>query len=123
VDVQVFDFARVARMTVRECGTDFETIMSAQEAGLPGRGITVLQVWLDLSWPFIDAAVEVLRRKGYFFGGLLPRWFGSDGLLMQKIFQRPNWEGIHLYSDRARTLYNFAYADWLRTVASTSENA
>ncbi len=123
VDVQVFDFAKVARITVWDCGADFEETLAGQEAALARRGITVFQAWLNLSWPFVGAVTEVLRRRGYFFGGLLPRWFGTDGLLMQRTAGRPNWEGIHLFTDRARMIYNFVHADWLRVALSTSHDS
>lgn len=43
----------------------------------------------------------MLRGRGFFLRGLLPPWFDDDGLLMQKIMDRPDREGIHLYSGRA----------------------
>jgi hypothetical protein len=72
----------------------------------------VVQVWLKLTWPFIDIVVGALRDRGYFLGGLLPQWFGDDGLLMQKVLGRPNWEGIQLFSDRAMRLWDFVRSDW-----------
>lgn len=112
IGLQVFDFAGVARITVWELGDDLEATIARWEEELANRGTTVIQVWLNLSWPSIDGAVEVLRRRRYFFGGLLPRWFGTDGLLMQKVMQRPNWEGIHLHSDRGKTILEFVRRDW-----------
>ena len=116
MEVQVFDFAKVARITVGKPGTDFKAAIVQQEKALVNRGMIVFQFWLNLSWPFIDAAVEVLRKQGYFFGGLLPRWFGTDGLLMQKVMQTPNWEGIHLYSERAKKILDLVQADWSNTL-------
>jgi hypothetical protein len=68
-------------------------------------------MWLKLSWPWIGRVAALLRDKGYFFGGILPQWFGDDGLLMQKILSVPNWEEIHLFSDRARKILEFVKAD------------
>jgi hypothetical protein len=45
----------------------------------------VIQVWLKFSSPWNGKVVDILRRKGYFLGGSLPRWFDEDGLLMQKV--------------------------------------
>jgi hypothetical protein len=116
MEVQIFDFAKVARVTVGKPGIDFKMALAQQEKALVDRGVIVLQVWLNLSWPFIDGAVEVLRKQGYFFGGLLPRWFGTDGILMQKVMQEPNWEGIHLYSERAKKILDLVRADWSNTL-------
>jgi hypothetical protein len=112
IDTEIFDFAGVARVTVHEAGADFGTVFLSEEERLSGLGIQVTQVWLKLSWPWIGKAVSVLREKGYFFGGILPQWFGEDGLLMQKILPPPNWDGIHLFSERAEKILEFVKADW-----------
>ena len=109
--VQVFDFANVARVAVYEAGFDFEDIFSNEEKRFFEQGLLVVQVWLKLSCPWIDSVVQYLRRKGYFFGGALPRWFDDDGLLMQKIAGTPNWGGIQLYSDRAGKILDFVKTD------------
>jgi hypothetical protein len=114
--VQVFDFAKVARITVSKPGTDFKGALAQQEKALLDRGMIVFQLWLNLSWPFIDSVIEAARGQGYFFGGLLPRWFGTDGILMQKVMQLPNWEGIHLYSERAKKILDLVRADWSNTL-------
>jgi hypothetical protein len=111
--VQVFDFAGVARVTVNQAGEDFENLLTTKEAELLEKRVVVLQVWLKLSWPFIDKVVGMLRDRGYFLGGLLPRWFaGSDGILMQKLVEQPNWEGIHPYSERAVRILQLVKRDW-----------
>lgn len=112
IKTQVFDFAQVARLAVHEAGADFETVFDEQEKTVKEKGGTVIQVWLKLSWPWIGRAVDVLRRRGYFLGGILPRWFDVDGMLMQKIIGDPNWEGIQLYSERAKKILQAAKADW-----------
>jgi len=38
-----------------------------------------------------------------------------DGLLMQKIIGKPNWEGIQLHSDRAKMILEIARKDWETT--------
>lgn len=109
---QIFDFAKVARLAVHEAGADFERVFDEEEKKVRERGVIVLQVWVKLSWPWVDQVVELLRKRSYFLGGILPRWFDVDGLLMQKILGQPNWEQIQLYSDRARRLLEFVKADW-----------
>jgi hypothetical protein len=114
--VQVFDFAGVARVAVNEAGDDFAVLMEQKEAELLARKIVVLQVWLRLSWPFVGRLTGILRGRGYFLGGLLPRWFpGSDGILMQKLAGPPNWDGIHLYSERAAEILSIVRSDWKET--------
>lgn len=115
IDVQVFDFANVARMTLRDVGSDLDMVLTRQEEVLRERGVIVFQVWLNLSSPFIGNTVDVLRTHRYFFGGVLPGWFGTDGLLMQKVMQTPNWKGIHLFSDRAKKILDFVRKDWQET--------
>jgi len=116
IKTQVFDFAQVARLAVHNVGTDFESAFDEQEKTVKEKGGTVIQVWLKLSWPWIGRAVDVLRTRGYFLGGILPRWFDVDGMLMQKIIGDPNWEGIQLYSERAKKILEIIKKDWQRSV-------
>lgn len=109
-----FGFAHVARMTVRQAGQDFPAVFEEYERDALQKGMVVIQVWLRLSWPFIAGLTSFLNEKGYFFGGILPRWFGEDGLLMQKIAVHPNWEGIMLYSERAKHILAAVREDWQR---------
>lgn len=111
IDTQVFEFARLARITVHEAGSDFERLLVAEEQAAINRNARVIQVWLRLSWPWIGRAVDLVKDHGYFFGGILPQWFGEDGLLMQKILPSINWEGIHLSSERAQKILEFIKAD------------
>ncbi len=102
-------------MAVHEAGTDFENILEREERSAFEKGVTVLQVWLKLSWPWIEKVVDILRKRGYFLGGILPRWFDVDGMLMQKIIGKPNWEGIQLAFDRAKKILELIKADWQQT--------
>jgi len=112
-----FEFAHVARLTVRQAGQDFPAVFEGYERDALSKGMVVIQVWLKLSWPFIAGLTSFLNEKGYFFGGILPRWFGEDGILMQKIAVHPNWEGIKLYSDRAQRILAAVREDWQRVTA------
>ncbi|MHC1742349.1 MAG: hypothetical protein AB9873_04865 [Syntrophobacteraceae bacterium] len=85
VNAQIFDFANVARFAVEEAGTDFASVFEEEERTAQRAGAIVFQVWLKLSCPWISRIVDSLRSRGYFFGGVLPRWFDVDGLLMQKV--------------------------------------
>lgn len=114
-DMTVFDFAGVCRMAVHTMGSDLDTYMRKMEAEAVEQNVVVLQAWLNLGHPHVGAAVHVLRNRGYFLGGLLPRWFGEDGLLMQKILTDPCFESIQLYSDRGKQIFAMVQADWLRS--------
>ncbi|MDQ1334254.1 MAG: hypothetical protein QG552_1204 [Thermodesulfobacteriota bacterium] len=114
---RIFDSAGVARVEVTEAGGDFAARMETLERELRQRKIEVIQIGLDLSSPWVGEAVQMLRGRGYFLGGPLPRWFDNDGLLMQKILQRPNWEGICLYGDRAAQMLELVQADWERSLS------
>lgn len=113
-DMTIFDFAGVCRMAVRTMGCDFDEYMQKMETKALDRDAVVLQAWLNLGSPQVGAAVEILRDRGYFLGGLLPRWFGEDGFLMQKVLIDPCLESIQLYSDRAKQLFAVVQTDLLR---------
>jgi len=117
--VQTFDGAGVTRISVNGAGPDFETILDSEEKEARSKGVIIMQVWLNLSLPWVCICVDILRSRGYFFCGTFPRWFGEDGLLMEKIEGQPNWEGINLYTDRARQILRFVRDDWGRTQSGT----
>jgi hypothetical protein len=96
-------------------GHDLADYLANLENQALGQNVVVIQIWLKLSYPWSGAAVDILRSKGYFFGGVLPRWFDEDGLLMQKLVCEPDFDGIQLYSDEAKEILSIVKADWTRT--------
>jgi len=116
-EMTIFDFARVARFAVHENGADFPDRLSFLEAEARGKNCIVFQVWLNLTQPWVGDAVDSLRKMGYFFGGVLPRWFDGDGLLMQKLLCPPDFDSIVLVSDRAKRLLEIIRQD-LEQIAS-----
>ncbi len=110
-----FQFAQVARLHYWEPGKDFAEAFEREEKKCLENGAMVLQVFLNLGFPWVDDAVEILRKKGYFLGGLFPRWFDGDGLLMQKIMGRPCWEGIMIATERGKRILDLVKQDWART--------
>jgi hypothetical protein len=112
VETQIFEFAQVARLAVKQVGRDFDQTLAGLEKNFEARGVVVTQVWLNLAWPWMGEVVDRLRARGYFLGGLLPRWFDSDGFLMQRIAARPGWEEMQIYFERAQKITAFARADW-----------
>jgi hypothetical protein len=125
MSVKVFDFAGVARFAVPVAGPDFIELFEREQQLLAGRDVKVMQVWLGLSSPQAAEAVEMLRRRGYFFGGIFPRWFDWDGVMMQRIIGQPEWNSIHLYSKRAEQILAYIYDDWqsVRQNAETLDEA
>ena len=56
--------------------------------------------------------MKQLRKAGYSLGGLLPAWFVDDGLLMQKHFVDPDFDGMKIHSERGRNLVDMIRGDW-----------
>jgi len=108
----VFDFAHVTRIAVHQSGSDLAEHLAHLEDQARLRKVVVFQVWLNLTEPWSGYAVEVLRDRGYFFGGALPRWFDGDGLLMQKMECPPDFDKIQLYSDFSKELLDYIQKDW-----------
>ncbi|MBA4390792.1 MAG: hypothetical protein C0399_07625 [Syntrophus sp. (in: bacteria)] len=109
---RIFDFAQLARITMHEIGTDFEAQFDTAEKHVMDKHCTIIQVMLKSSLPCIGEAINVLKKRRFFLGGILPQWFGEDGFLMQKVLGRPNWEGINLYTDRAIQILRFIKDDY-----------
>ncbi len=112
IESTVYEFAQLARLAVWEAGADLEQALARQEEAAASRGVRVIQLWLRLSCPWVGQAVEVLRGRGYFLGGLLPRWFGEDGLMMLSMPHEPHWQGINLEFQRAKDLVSLVRQDW-----------
>ncbi|MDD5169292.1 MAG: GNAT family N-acetyltransferase [Syntrophales bacterium] len=112
ITVQTMDSERVIRLTVHEMGYDFGEVFDRLTETLLKKTTAVIQVWMNLATPSIGRAVDILRLRGYFIGGVLLRWFDTDGLLMQKTFNTPEWTGIHLFSSRSRTMLDLVRQDW-----------
>lgn len=102
----------LVRQTVQRCGEDLAELAAASEATAGDRG--VVQVYLNIGDAGAPQAVEVLRDRGYFFAGLLPSWFGADGLAMQKVGQEPDWEAIQVCSPKAEAARNMVREDFKR---------
>ena len=111
ITMDFFEQAGVARSTVLDAGPDFPTHFLEKERQMDDLGAVIRQVYLPLNRDDAGAMVHVLRSQGYFFGGLLSRWFDHDGLMMQKIAASPNLQDLHLYTDFAREMLKFILDD------------
>lgn len=101
------------RLTVTRAGRDFGEVISAAEAKAGPRG--VLQIFLNLGDAAAPQAVEMLRAGGYFLAGLLPLWFGADGLLLQKVWREPDWDAIQGADQKATALRDMIREDFERS--------
>lgn len=110
--LNLFDLAQVARIAVEGIGRDFESFIARMESEARQKGMRILHAWLPLASAFAPVATDILRGHGYFLGGMLPCLANGDGLLMQKVSQTPDWEGIVLYSERARRIGEMIRRDW-----------
>ncbi len=111
LQTRFFDFAGVARFSACRTGEDFAEVLTMAEREAENRGIQVVQVYLNLGEAWSGRAISGLRQKGYFFGGFLPRWFDTDGMLMQKLVALPNFDSIKLFSRRAKDLLDLIRRD------------
>jgi hypothetical protein len=107
-----FGYAAVGRFNIISAGGNFKTIVAALEKEGKKQKTIVFQFFLNLSEPWVGDAVEILRKRGYFFGGCVPRWFDADGLLMQKLLRTPDFKAPHLHSAKAKKMLKFIRADW-----------
>lgn len=100
------------RVSVSRIGSDWSAFLAELNFEARKRCVTSLQLVLCADQPWIDAAVEAARAHGFFFGGLFPRWFGADGVMLQQVLGKaPEFEGIRLYEAQAKELLEFIAAD------------
>ena len=114
LSVRLFEPISVARLALTSVGPDLDQVLSTHEHSLTHQHIKVMQLWVPSTWPWVGKVVDRLRDRGYFFGGVFPRWFDDDAIMLQKLSDRPNWEGIKLYSERAQKIRSAVYNDWLQ---------
>lgn len=107
----IFDFARVARIAVSKAGADLAACLTRLEDEARGKDVMVFQVWLNATEPWIGQAVDIMRGRGYFFGGAFPRWFDGDGLMLQKLECPPDFDNIVLFSDFSKEMLGFIRKD------------
>jgi len=108
---EIYKGAGVARFAIPEAGADLESFLAQQEESALKADACIFQAYLNLSSPSVGVEVEIMRKHNYFFGGALPRWFGQDGILMQKMLNEPDLNGIQLYSERAKKILEMILND------------
>ena len=109
--LDLYEAVSVARITFFDLGADFVDCLGEFDRQAGVAGTLVYQVFLPLDQPCTGQAVDLLRRQGYFLGSILPRWYGDDGLLMQKLSQPSNIGNMKIFSDRTRQILAMIEAD------------
>ena len=111
VTTEYYDFAQVARVNALAVGPNFIKTIRGLEDEASRRGVRMQEYFLSLGEPWTAHAVALLREHGFFFGGFLPNWLGSDGILVQKVLDMPDLDAIKLYSERAHRILGFICED------------
>lgn len=118
LESRVFDDAGVVRVQALRIGADFAKLVETIDADAKRRGLAVAQVFVNTGESGAVFAAETLRGLGFVLGGLVPLWFGPDGLLMQKFYVEPEFDEIKLYSDKAKNLLASIRAEWAEVRAA-----
>lgn len=108
IDAQAFPAAGVMRTNVFCLGPGWEAEFLELENRATASGCVLRQFFLNSGDSSVMGLVLFLLGKGYAFGGLVPRWFDDDALLIQKLSYPIDVDGIALYSDEARRILSMA---------------
>jgi hypothetical protein len=109
---QYFESSGTWKISVSDAGSDWEVFLDERISEARARQVVSLQVILSAGMPCISAAVAQMRTRGFFLAGLFPRWFGTDGIILQQVFgKEPDYKGIKLYTPTARALLEFIRSD------------
>ncbi len=104
--------SRTWKLSFRDMGSDWTAVVEDIVRRARQRDVISLQVTVNMALPSVGTAVEVLRGNGFFFGGMVPLWFGTDGLLMQQLLaDEPHYAGMKLYTPLAKELLEYIKID------------
>lgn len=107
-----FSDAGTWRISVDSLGANWPAFLDQLLEQARQRQAVSLQVVLSAGLDCTTAAVQEMRQRGFFLGGLFPRWFGSDGIALQQVLgKEPDYDGIKLYSPAAKELLAFIRND------------
>lgn len=109
--------AGVLRVTILEAGNDADNVIAGLMQKYIPAGAVVLQVLLPLEKTWSGALTDILNRHGFFFSAIMPRWFDTDGLLLQKLLMEPDYDSIVIYADFTRKLLDFIKDDRIRVLS------
>ena len=118
-----FAAARTWKVAVWEIGPDWPAFLAELLTEAGRREAISLQITLNMACPCLGEAVRELRAQGFFFGGLAPRWFDADGLLLQRVFgYETEYDRTKLYSPVAKELLAYIRADRAAIAAEAGGN-
>jgi RimJ/RimL family protein N-acetyltransferase len=106
-EIEEYSGPKVKRVNVSVTGADFKEFI---EKSIITDDFEVIQVFICLSNPGVNNLCLELKNKGFYFGGIMPIWFGEDAILMQKT--PPHFSEIKIYSDMARKILDFSISDY-----------
>jgi hypothetical protein len=107
------DTSRTTNFTIVKIGSDIAEVVEKIDACAKENNQACILINVALGDPNNEIAVNLLRAKGFFFGGIMPYWLPySDALLMQKLYNNaPDWSTIKLFSKKIRQIAEIIKAD------------
>jgi hypothetical protein len=79
--VERFEAPSIRRIHLSHVGGDGVDVLDGE---LEDDSFEVNQVFISLASPGAGLICSGLRRRGFYFGAVLPGWFGVDAMMMQK---------------------------------------
>ncbi|MGE4290689.1 MAG: N-acetyltransferase family protein [Desulfovibrio sp.] len=108
-ETDILPDASIATLSVFRIGKDWPEALARFEAGAMGYALHVRVNLGDAAAPW---AMDILRGQGFFLSAYLPLWFGTDGMLCQKLPSAPDFSAPRYGSDAARQLAEAIRADY-----------
>jgi len=99
----------IATLSVAGIGRNLADVLARFEAETAG---CARHVRINLGDAAAPWAIDILRDKGFFLSAYLPLWFGSDGILFQKLPNKPDFGAPRYGSDEAKELAEAIRLDW-----------
>lgn len=106
-DTEEYQGPKVKRVNVSKPGCEFRKFI---EEEIVTGDFEVTQVFISLAEPGVNNFCLELKKHGFYFGGIMPLWFGEDAILMQKT--PPHFNEIKIYSEMARKILDFSVSDY-----------
>jgi hypothetical protein len=102
------DFAGLVRARVQSMGKDF---IARLDEFLRRNRQFIIQVQINLAHQAAPWALDALRAKGFFLGGHLPLWRGTDYLMLQRLPHEPDLDGVQVLSGQAQKIFEMITSD------------
>ena len=115
-----YNDASFARIIVPRIGGDFVAWLAKTVSELRGKGACVSQFIIPLDTPLVEMATRELVKNGYWMGGLMPKWFGADGFMMQRTVHRPEFGKIKVYSKLSKDIFVMVKSDFEKVLNASS---